>query len=293
MSKPLVQVGDPLQYFRTTHVASRVLFPLQYTWKWSIHHAQSHDWALESFTFVAAVKSIQEYWLVKNILFDGDIKPFLNNYMYFFLKDGVEPLWEHSSNIDGGVWTWSFTDKSKALTEYLNVVLSVAGGTYADCEHVNCINLTTNKHGGSNIRVWTDTVDETCAKPDVADELDAKLHYRAWTDSKKTSPNHAYVSESVQSTTADGRAGAREKQSPNRSAGATIEHVQDASPRACGRDYGTKYHGRPRGQRGEPGANVTVSTPGDIRTIHAQSATSARRHSKNTNSHAPRHASRV
>jgi hypothetical protein len=81
-----------------------------------IHDIVSKDWSLSSYHNVCTITTVREFWQMYNGMKLLGIKS--NN--FFLMKQGIEPLWEHESNRDGG--TCSFrTDIILGLTVFENI----------------------------------------------------------------------------------------------------------------------------------------------------------------------------
>jgi hypothetical protein len=52
----------------------------------------------------------------------------------FIFKDGIEPLWEHPSNVQGGKWVVSWTTSAISFEELMSkwkeLVISISSGNF-------------------------------------------------------------------------------------------------------------------------------------------------------------------
>jgi hypothetical protein len=62
------------------------------------HSNTDINWTLDSYKNIASLSTIEDYWLYTNKL--NNI--YINNCMFFLMKEGITPLWEDESNINGG-----------------------------------------------------------------------------------------------------------------------------------------------------------------------------------------------
>ena len=62
------------------------------------HSNTDSNWTLDSYKNIASISTIEDYWLYSNKL----TNIYINNCMFFLMKEGITPLWEDSANVNGG-----------------------------------------------------------------------------------------------------------------------------------------------------------------------------------------------
>lgn len=70
---------------------------------WNLYsHAPNNDqWDMASYIPLYHIRTVDNFWTVMSLLKHEHI----SNGMFFFMKDGTEPRWEHPSNKNGGAWS--------------------------------------------------------------------------------------------------------------------------------------------------------------------------------------------
>jgi hypothetical protein len=100
------------------------------------HSTSKSDWSIESFDKVTEITNVSEFWK----LFNNFTKFDFDSQHYFLMKEGVIPLWEHSTNKNGGICSFkaNFDDGINMLT-FLATMMAL-GKITNDTEDANDIN---------------------------------------------------------------------------------------------------------------------------------------------------------
>ena len=77
------------------------------TWILWFHDPYDTEWDLSSYKKIYEIDSIEVFWNIynyidKNLIVDG---------MFFVMKKGIDPMWEHKENSDGGCWSYRVQKK--------------------------------------------------------------------------------------------------------------------------------------------------------------------------------------
>lgn len=80
--------------------------PLLSKWiLWSHPPAQKcNKWDIDSYVKHCTISTVEEFWNVLN-----GFKSLVNEDMWFFMREGIPPIWEHSINKQGGRYTFKVT----------------------------------------------------------------------------------------------------------------------------------------------------------------------------------------
>ena len=80
-------------------------FDLKHKWVLWFHKVNDNNWSIDSYSKVFEIKT---YYDILFILkkFDN-----ITSGMFFLMKDGIIPVYEDSSNINGGYWSLRITKK--------------------------------------------------------------------------------------------------------------------------------------------------------------------------------------
>ena len=79
--------------------------PLEDNWVLWFHSISDNDYSINSYTKVFEFNTIEEYLSLINKI---------NNFgsgMFFFMKEGIEPIWENKENVNGGYWSFKVSKK--------------------------------------------------------------------------------------------------------------------------------------------------------------------------------------
>ena len=74
---------------------------LNSNWVLWFHDPLDNNWKLESYKKIACITSIEDYWNTFNFINNNIIE----NSMLFLMREGIDPLWEHEKNVNGGCWS--------------------------------------------------------------------------------------------------------------------------------------------------------------------------------------------
>lgn len=125
---------------------------LKNNWVLWYHLPYNNDWTIKSYIKICDFKNVED---VINIL---KIIPeyIINNCCFFVMKDGINPMWEHSSNRHGGCFSYRITNKYVNDTwKYLTY--SLTGETISSSkkfvENVNGISISPKKNF-CVIKIW-------------------------------------------------------------------------------------------------------------------------------------------
>ena len=84
------------------------------------HNVSSSSWGIDSYDKIYDVNSVGKFWYIFNNLPLCDIK---NNHFYL-MRHGVDPIWEHEENRNGGVCSFRILLKdSMKLFTYLCILM--------------------------------------------------------------------------------------------------------------------------------------------------------------------------
>ena len=165
---------------------------LENNWVLWFHDYNNKDWSLESYEKLYTIKSVEDFWrLFSNW---NDALPELENNMYFIMKEGVMPIWEHETNLMGGCWSFRISRRN-IFTAWTELAMKMFGNTLCKENHhmINGISISPKKNY-SIIKIWNndqtyDDVDEFNTIPfiDLTNNLYKKNTDNILTDKMKRS----------------------------------------------------------------------------------------------------------
>jgi hypothetical protein len=122
---------------------------LQNKWTIYIHNIKDTDWTLESYKKVMDIYTIEDFWV-----FFNNVNKF-NNFLFFFMKDNIKPIYEDPCNKEGGSYSYILPGKhvNKIFIESLVRLISCNITDDSGYNEITGISLTP-KNGFSVLRVW-------------------------------------------------------------------------------------------------------------------------------------------
>ena len=106
----------------------QMTFPFKYN-LWC-HDIYNKDWSLSAYSKLCKIENVSEFWKVFNNLDKLGSK--VNN--FFLMKNGIDPIWEHEINRNGGVCSLK-VDNDQALNIYQDL-----------CSYMMCDMLTNDSN---------------------------------------------------------------------------------------------------------------------------------------------------
>ena len=122
--------------------------------KWSLwfRDHESRDWSLDSYKKVFDFDTVEAFWgLMKNIKYV--------EHMFFFMKDGITPIFEDEANQNGGQVSFVLPLK-QTLTVLTDLTLrAISEQICSDPSYVNGVSLSV-KNGRALFKIWIKNIDE-------------------------------------------------------------------------------------------------------------------------------------
>ena len=105
------------------------------TWILWFHDPYDTEWDLSSYKKIYEIDSVEVFWNIynyidKHLIVDG---------MFFVMKKGIDPMWEHKDNSDGGCWSYR-VQKKNAYEAWLNLSMALCGNTLTSEKYLESIN---------------------------------------------------------------------------------------------------------------------------------------------------------
>lgn len=75
---------------------------LNNSWILWYHDPNDLNWEIKSYKKVSTISSVEEFWNTYEFIENNIIE----NSMFFFMREGINPLWEDPKNIQGGCWSF-------------------------------------------------------------------------------------------------------------------------------------------------------------------------------------------
>ena len=85
---------------------------LNTSWTLWFHKYNDDKWGIDSYTKLCSINTIEDYLVTLNVL-----KPkYIQNGMFFFMRNEIEPMWEAEENKDGGCFSFKIYKQDLAET---------------------------------------------------------------------------------------------------------------------------------------------------------------------------------
>ena len=117
------------------------------------------DWS-QNLKKVATFDMVEDFWGIFNNIRPPSRLNAGSNYHLF--KVGIEPMWEHAANKNGGKWTYSIPKKDgkKTIDDMLLYTILAMIGENFDAGHELCGAVISLRKGGDRVAVWTKTAED-------------------------------------------------------------------------------------------------------------------------------------
>lgn len=120
--------------------------------KWSLwYHHEKDNWKISGYKKIYDVCNSTDFWKLHN---NWDKIKGINYKHYFFMKEGIIPIWEDQQNINGGCWSFKVNeDQTLNLWTDLAVYL-VTDQLLNDKQDVVGISSCLKKNNNSVVKIW-------------------------------------------------------------------------------------------------------------------------------------------
>ena len=120
---------------------------LKYGWCLWIHLVNEPDWSIASYIRVLECHSIEELIaLHETVILSESV---IRKCMLFYMKESIQPSWEHETNMNGGCFTFKISGTNIKET-WANILYMVAGNTISNnpdfIKDINGVVLSPKKH---------------------------------------------------------------------------------------------------------------------------------------------------
>ena len=121
-------------------------------WVLFFHDPEDNDWSVKSYKKLYEVESIEQFW----DLFDFIGSKYISNGMFFFMRDGIAPVWEDKKNEDGGCWSFKISKKD-IYNSWIELSMALLGenitNNIKDSKDITGISISPKK-SFSIIKIW-------------------------------------------------------------------------------------------------------------------------------------------
>jgi len=118
------------------------------TWTLWFHDPLDNNWKIDSYKKINNISTINDFWNIYNFLNNKIVE----NSMLFLMRNNIEPLWEHSENINGGSWSLKI-QKGDLYNTWCNISINLVNEYISD-KIINGISISPKKNF-CIIKIWT------------------------------------------------------------------------------------------------------------------------------------------
>jgi hypothetical protein len=148
------------------------------TWTLWYHDPSNNDYSLSSYIKIYDVETPLEFWS----LVDGIPKDVWESGMFFFMKDGVRPLWDAPENDKGGAWSKK-VDASDTHRVFIDCMVHCLANSFLKSNNDTIAGVTVSPKGQFHIvKVWNSTTtvcDRKLFSPSLKMTLGDDIAYKA------------------------------------------------------------------------------------------------------------------
>lgn len=120
-----------------------------------MHDIHNKDWSINSYNNLCKIDNVSDFWKLFNN-FDklwGSDDKYSRYAHYFFMKDDIEPIWEHETNRNGGVCSFKI-EINDSLPVWIDLIMRfVCDSLNNDSDDINGISISP-KNNWAIIKIW-------------------------------------------------------------------------------------------------------------------------------------------
>ena len=122
------------------------------TWVLWFHNPVDCNWGIDSYKKITEISTVEDFWKLNEVINEDHVI----NSMLFFMRDGINPMWEDNRNITGGCWSFKIPKKDvyNCWTELSITLLGESVSTKVENSSIiNGISISPKK-GFCIIKIW-------------------------------------------------------------------------------------------------------------------------------------------
>lgn len=117
-------------------------------WVLWYHDLKKDQWDMPSYDEIFTFNTVEDFWICYNNVTD------VNNGMYYLMRKGYPPIWDHEINLNGGGWTFRL-DKKYANNFWTKLSCFCVGETLSSISK-SVIGISISpKMRFVTVRIWT------------------------------------------------------------------------------------------------------------------------------------------
>jgi translation initiation factor 4E len=116
------------------------------------HNPNENNWLLNSYHEIMTFSTVEEFLILQNFITENMIL----YGMFFLMQDGIAPVWEDPSNINGGVLSWK-VDNTLSYEYWLDIAKHyVSNNLFSDCSANDIVTgiCISPKKNSNIIKIW-------------------------------------------------------------------------------------------------------------------------------------------
>lgn len=139
-----------------------------------------NSWSKDGFRKLCTLRTVDDIWTFEHFCREKENRKLLTEYIVI-MKEGIDPIWEHPRNRDGGCWSIKI-DVQKSLQLFIEYLcLIVTDDAVLQTGITNGISISSKNTFNTIIQLWSsdkkyNTID--CLTPMIRDSNGYEIIYR-------------------------------------------------------------------------------------------------------------------
>jgi hypothetical protein len=120
---------------------------------WNVwYHHEKDNWKISGYKQIYQITNTFDFWKLYN---NWDKFGGVTSKRFFFMKDGVNPIWEDPININGGCWSFKIQEEqAEELWEDLSVYLVCLQLCPSISDEIVGLSICLKKNNNTVIKIW-------------------------------------------------------------------------------------------------------------------------------------------
>jgi len=121
--------------------------------KWNIwYHHEKDNWKISGYKKIYEITTISDFWIFYN---NWDKVGGITNKHFFLMQDNVAPIWEDTTNVNGGSWSFKINEnQSSELWETLSTYLICNQLCPTISDEIVGLSICSKKNNNVVIKIW-------------------------------------------------------------------------------------------------------------------------------------------
>ncbi|KAI1722920.1 eukaryotic initiation factor 4E domain-containing protein [Ditylenchus destructor] len=150
--------------------------PLQTKWAlWYLKGDRTKEWE-DCLKRVSIFDTVEDFWALYNHILPASSLTWGSDYYLF--KDGIKPMWEDESNVNGGRWLVTVDKQKRAQkldTYWLELMMAIVGEQFEEFGDHICGAVVNLRQKGDKVALWTKDATQDDVNMRIGEIMKSKL----------------------------------------------------------------------------------------------------------------------